>query len=504
MFESRKKEKIEEIDIIKSFYTNILKEKDDMDDITWDDLNMDEVFTHIDDTRTTSGQHMLYKILRSPKYNNEILDKRDEVVTTIQENDSLSNSLKNIFNTYRKSICNMEYIFLNHGEVNQVHRYKCIGAILLSIVALLLVIAFNSSATVVLFVVAIVINTNIYEGLNSKYSYDKTEGAKYLGKMLVMADKLSKIQCNALKDELNRLKEISDTCSDVRKKSALALKLDNMDLVGMMIDYITLTKFFNLFSMIKCMNKYKEELLEIYTIIGEIDAVVSVATYRDSLEYWSKPQFNEENRIINVKDLYHPLIENPIPNSLSIENSGIIITGSNMSGKSTFLRTIGINTILAQTIFTSLSKSYTASFYYVVSSISLKDDIEGGKSYYLCEAEAIKRMIDASQGNVRCLALIDEIFKGTNPVERINAAAEIMGYLSKHRAMTLVATHDIALTKMVEGYDNYYFREDVVGNQFKFDYLIKKGVSPTRNAVKILEFIGYPKELINNINLRIK
>nr|WP_272507455.1 hypothetical protein [Clostridium aestuarii] len=186
-----------------------------------------------------------------------------------------------------------------------------------------------------------------------------------------------------------------------------------------------------------------------------------------------------------------------------MHNSGIILTGSNMAGKSTFLRTLGVNALFAQTIYTCLAKSYAGSFFNIVTSIEPQDNIIKGKSYYLGEAEALLRVVKASNNNIPCLTMVDEIFRGTNPTERINAAAEIMDYLNKHNTLAAIATHDLILTKIVKGYDCYYFREHVNEDGLTFDYLIKEGISPTRNAVRLLKLVGYPDEIIERIENRI-
>jgi len=176
-----------------------------------------------------------------------------------------------------------------------------------------------------------------------------------------------------------------------------------------------------------------------------------------------------------------------------------------MSGKSTFLRTIGVNVLFAQTICTVLAEKYEGSYFHIVTSISPGDNILGGKSYYMGEAEAILRIINSCGQKISCLCIIDEIFRGTNPIERISASIEILKYLSEHNALVIVATHDLEITEMVtEFYECYYFTEDVDEVGLKFDYLIKKGVSPTRNAIKLLKFLGYPEEIVQNAYLNIE
>lgn len=175
-----------------------------------------------------------------------------------------------------------------------------------------------------------------------------------------------------------------------------------------------------------------------------------------------------------------------------------------MSGKSTFMRTIGVNAIFSQTIYTCLASKYRTSFYKIVSSVSLNDNLVEGKSYYLCEAEAIHRVLKSCEKSNCCLALIDEIFNGTNPIERVGASVEILNYLIEKNTLTIVSTHDLQLTQMLKGYESYYFNEDISNEGMRFDYNIRKGICKSRNAVKILDYLGYPNELISRINKRVE
>ncbi len=160
-----------------------------------------------------------------------------------------------------------------------------------------------------------------------------------------------------------------------------------------------------------------------------------------------------------------------------------------MSGKSTFLRMLGANIVLAQTMNFVMAKEYEGCFLNIVSSIAPKDDINAGKSYYLAEAESILRIIKALEKDVTVFC---------NPIERISSSAEILSYINERNAIAIVATHDRELTDMLKDeYEFYYFSEDIDDNTgLSFDYKLKKGVSKTRNAIRLLEYIGYPNEII--------
>jgi DNA mismatch repair ATPase MutS len=176
-----------------------------------------------------------------------------------------------------------------------------------------------------------------------------------------------------------------------------------------------------------------------------------------------------------------------------------------MSGKTTFLKTIGVNTILAQTVNTCLAKGYRASFFHVKTLIGRKDNVIEGKSYYLDEINALLGIINALEKDVPCLCLLDEIFRGTNSVERISASAEVLLYLGRQNCLTFAATHDLELTELVKSsYSNFHFLEKITEQGISFNFKLLKGPSTTRNAIKLLRHVGYPEEIADAADSRIQ
>ena len=199
---------------------------------------------------------------------------------------------------------------------------------------------------------------------------------------------------------------------------------------------------------------------------------------------------------MDVENLYHPLIENPVANSISAQG-GILVTGSNASGKSTFLKNIAINSIFAQTIYTCTASSYCAPYFQVMTSMALRDDLGSGESYYIVEIRSLKRILDAAKSGENLLCIIDEVLRGTNTIERIGASSQILAHICKNNVLSFAATHDIELSYMLqEYYENYHFEEEVREKDVVFNYLLKKGRVTTRNAIRLLEMIGYDKTLI--------
>jgi DNA mismatch repair ATPase MutS len=204
---------------------------------------------------------------------------------------------------------------------------------------------------------------------------------------------------------------------------------------------------------------------------------------------------------LEITDLYHPLIENCVANSLSAKyNEGVLITGSNMSGKTTFIRSIAVNTLLAQTLYTSTSRCYQAPLLDICSSINMADSLDESKSYFQAEALSIFNILNhvkATGGN--CLIIIDEIFRGTNTIERVAAARAILSYLSANKNFVFVSTHDLELAELLgDEYAVYSFEEMAADERLIFDYKIKPGILKHKNAIAVLKAIGYPESIIAN------
>lgn len=237
-----------------------------------------------------------------------------------------------------------------------------------------------------------------------------------------------------------------------------------------------------------------------FSHIGLLDSTIAVASFRQcmqesgicepELSVWSGGDY-----VFQMENMYHPLVEDPVKNSIHA-GKGVLITGSNASGKSTFLKTVAINAILAQTVYTVLADSYQGNYFAVYSSMALRDNIMGQESYYIVEIKSLKRIMDAVNTKLPILCFVDEVLRGTNTLERIASSSMILKWIVQQNAVCFAATHDIELTHILEKfYDNYHFTENIVEGDVQFDYLLHRGRAVSRNAIKLLEVIGYSKEV---------
>lgn len=242
--------------------------------------------------------------------------------------------------------------------------------------------------------------------------------------------------------------------------------------------------------------KYGENMTDLFEIIGEVEALLSLSVIADNRTV-SFPEFiDNSNVVFEATEITHPLIfiKDVVPNSFS-SNKGIsIITGSNMSGKTTFLRTVGINAVLAYAGAPVCAKRLRISFMRIFTSMRVQDDVSKGISSFYAEVLRIKEVVENLEKKKPMLVLIDEIFKGTNSTDRIVGAKEIIKTLNKNFVITLVSTHDFELCSLVEQQEiigfNYHFEEYYRNNTIYFDYKIKDGKCKTKNAVHILKMAG--------------
>lgn len=488
------------------FFELTRKEDDNfsIDDQTWSDLNMDELFQLIDRTVTSPGEEMLYKILREPELKEDGLLERNKVIKLFKDNPEIREKIgMELVKLGRMKDNGVYSIITKDFNVNYKYKYLFNFLAAAFLVSILTIPVFKLKFIIIAGALFLANSLQHNKFKKDVESYINSLG--YLNGIINTAKNISKINNDGIKHYTEILQRTSKGSSIIIKETAGLQASDGMrDPIIDLLYSVFLIEERKFFSSINDIKKYRDDLKELYKTLGELDALMSVASFREWIgDEYTEPQFINEENTIEAEEVYHPLVKDAVANSITLENKGIILTGTNMSGKSTFLRTIGVNALLAQTIYTCSAKSYKTSFFKIMTSISPEDNISSGKSYYFREAEALKRIINEC-GDEPVLCIVDEIFRGTNPVERVNAAAEILNYISRHNTLTLVATHDLELTEILaDKYSCYYFTEDINEEGLNFDYKIKEGVCKNRNAIKLLKYLEYPEEIIQKTNQRL-
>lgn len=486
-----------------SHYFKRNADENSIDDITWNDLGMDDVFRMMNNTNSSAGQEYLYKMLRSPSADILTLKKLDKLASDFDKNADKRLDIQKIFvwigRAKHISISDYCDVVVGLEKKSNILHYASMLFILAAVIFTCVVSPVLGIWLCIAAIAFSIITYYKYKAGVDKYFIC----VNHIVKLLMGAKKITAMDVDFLKEYNDKLKKISEELSDITKRSWL-LETGNVDgsITEMALDYlrmlthVDLIKFNNL---IKLFNDKEEYIYELIDTLGFIEASMAVGSFRCMLKDWCIPEFREDNDMqLEARNVYHPLITEPVANSINTKRN-VLLTGSNASGKSTFLKTIAINALLSQTIYTSVSDYYKAPVYRIYSSMALRDDLSSSNSYYIVEIKSLKRMLDAvSKDGHPVLMFVDEVLRGTNTVERIAASSEILKSVRTDKALVFAATHDVELTSLLKGrYDNYHFQEEVTDDDVKFNYRLFTGPAVTRNAIKLLGVIGYNKNIID-------
>ncbi len=475
-----------------------------IDDITWNDLGMDDIFQRMDYAISSTGEEYLYYMLRTPLFEEEKLKHFDEVVEYYSANEEprvqYQCQMRKLGNTGKFSL----YDYLDYLE-NLGNRSNSKDYAMLAVFAVLLVVLYiNLSVGLVGLIVWMLYQIFSYFGVKKEIE-PYIISLAYITRLINISEDVSKILPDVCEAEKNALVKAAKQLKRSQKGvfwvfSPGTNKTGNP--FDVILDYTRMIFHVDLIYFNRMLGElmhHTKEIDALITHMGYLEASICVGLYRASLgEGWCKPEFDEKCEL-RVTEGYHPLISKPVKNSIAASR-GVLLTGSNASGKSTFLKMMALSSLLAQTIYTVTAEKYIASFYYLYSSMSLRDDLESGDSYYIVEIKSIKRILDnraLQKGKILCF--VDEVLRGTNTVERIAASTQILYSMTGEDIQCFAATHDIELTQLLEDvYDNYHFEEEVKDGDVLFNYQLRPGKATTRNAIKLLEIMGYEKDIIQN------
>ena len=475
-----------------------------IDDITWNDLGMDDIFQRVDYAISSTGEEYLYYLLRTPQFEEEKLKHFDEVVEyySAEEEKRVQYQclMRRLGNTGKFSLYDYLEYLEQFGDRSNRKDYVS----LIVFVVLLVVLYFNLSIGIAGLIVWMLYQIFSYFGVKKEIE-PYIISLAYMTRLINISEDVAKVLPEVCREEKQSLEAAAKKLKKSQKGvfwvfSPGSNKTGNpFDVV---LDYTRMIFHVDLIYFNKMLGEIMHHMKEIDSLItnmGYLEAAICVGLYRASLkEGWCKPVFTEEH-VLKVEEGYHPLLATPVKNSITADK-GVLLTGSNASGKSTFLKMMALSSLLAQTMFTVTAKGYQAPFYYLYSSMSLRDDLESGESYYIVEIKAIKRILDnRALGRGKILCFVDEVLRGTNTVERIAASTQILLSMTGDDIQCFAATHDIELTQLLEDvYDNYHFEEEIKDGDILFNYQLRPGKATTRNAIKLLEIMGYEPQIIAN------
>ncbi|OQY95464.1 MAG: hypothetical protein B6D37_05585 [Sphingobacteriales bacterium UTBCD1] len=314
------------------------------------------------------------------------------------------------------------------------------------------------------------------------------------------------IESNTFDSSLFRqLKEKISIHNETASRSIGQLKkiLARLDYRYNPVVYIPLNSFFlwdlqQFFALGKWKTKYSDQIPLWFEAIAETESLISVGSAAFNHPGWCYPEFSSEKYVFIAGDMGHPLI----PLSKRVNNSfstrGIkqvnLITGSNMAGKSTFLRSVGVNAILAMMGAPVCCNKLTISEMKIMSSMRISDNLEENTSTFYAELKKLKEIIEAIRNQETVFILLDEILRGTNSADRHTGSIALLKQLIRENVSCIVATHDLELAALAGAYPgdfhNYHFDVQVQNEELFFDYKIKEGICQSMNASLLMKKIG--------------
>ncbi len=471
-------------------------------DKTCQDLDLDEVFMFVDRTVSKVGQQYLYHTLRTIPADRKRSDRLETLISFFNNNTEQKASLLWQMDKLNN---NEAYYITSLFQDDHIRKPSWFWIIqLLSLVSVVsILLSYFFPQLVIGLIVMLTINYIIHYW-NKKNLYQYGGSIPQLLLLKQVAKDILKAKVPVEEDQVVR-QAIKTIDSIGYRMSFFKIEARVQSDIGMVVEYLLemikallLIEPLLLFSVLKQLDTKRKQIHQVYQLVGEVDAAIAIAALRQQLPYCTQPTFTSEKKYLSAKDLYHPLLVDFIPNSIALHGKSALLTGSNMSGKTTFIRTIGINAIVAQTLNTCFAQEFVLSPLRIQTAIRIADDLMSDKSYYFEEVLTIRQMLEESRSGTQNLFLLDELFKGTNTVERIAAGKSVLSYLNQQDNIVLMATHDLELADYLEEtYNLYHFTEVVADETILFDYKIKAGNLKATNAIRILALNNYPQEVVN-------
>lgn len=379
------------------------KEEKQLDDITWNDLGMDEVFCRIDRTLSAAGEEYLYFTLRNIFCGKEKLDHLEEVTGWFLEQDDtrirVQLLLKKLGHLGKYSLYdyldNLDYL----GERNN-RKILLLNLLYLLFASLL----FVQPAVGILGIVVCMLGHILTYFREKKVIEPYITSFAYVLRMIDVCEELGRQKIPVYKKELEDLNEALKSLREL-KRGSFWVMAGNQGKIGgnpldIIADYLRMILHLDIWQfnlMLRKLRLKTNEVDRLLGITGYLDMAISVGGFRRSLEGYCIPQLEENaNKVyLHMEGGWHPLLTHPVKNSIRADR-GVLLTGSNASGKSTFLKMVAVNAVLAQTIHTCTAESYHAPVFRIFSSMALRDSIQNGETVVLLS----KGIIDSQKVKV--------------------------------------------------------------------------------------------------------
>lgn len=329
-------------------------------------------------------------------------------------------------------------------------------------------------------------------------TYREAEALRLCKTLLHVADHLGTLQHPRAPQQIRSL------AADRRRRAALhgALRLHalswRLPLITNALNFLFLWEMVVFSFTLASVRARRADFVRVFELVGSLDATICIASFlaQPRMQVHCLPTVTSEP-LIDLMDGYHPLLAEPVANSLRLQRRSVLVSGSNMAGKTTFIKMIGTNIILGRTLGVCLAARATLPLANVLANIRAEHSIASGKSRYFAETERVLSFIQSAREEAPQVLLLDELFSGTNTRERVAGAYAVLKALAE-RSLVLATTHDVELHALLaEGFDMLSFVEDPDTPGY-FDYRVRRGASAVGNAIRLLAKLGFPGAVVED------
>ena len=468
---------------------------DIVDDRTWMDLEFERLFSSVDSTLTRLGSQCLYRKLRIYRDDPRELETDYAAYQILRRDTALREQLQLCLWPLRSDseAHTCESLF---GELPVNPRSA--GLVLLMSAVSLLVFAATILHPALLWLMGAIVLCNLLIVAFLRHDIHETFLATgRLGRMLSAAARLARLCANAPVSQPARLSAIFSETRDLRGSFRWFLADRSNDLVASCFFWLNLLFLVDHVAaglVARNLRRHRDRLAEVFLQLGSLDADIAIASWLERIPAHCLPAISTE-KVIEFADGFHPLLAAPVANSIALRGQSALVVGTNMAGKTTFIKMVGTNIILGRTLGVCFAATASIPDSNVMALIRAEHSVESGKSHFFAELERILSFVQSAERDARGVFIIDELFSGTNTPERVAAGKAVLESLGAH-AQVLVTTHDIELQHLLgPSFLTFHFVEDPELPEV-FDYRLHPGISMSKNAIKLLEKVGFPAAIV--------
>ncbi len=465
-----------------------------IDDATWDDLGLDSLYGHLDCNFSNFGASQMYLQMRLGG-GGHVFNQKTPLQIYSVSTAQLHEAFKPVIGVELEAATKVRSKSLPTQTLNI--KVAVIQTLLIPALVFLSVLHWSG---LVALIGALVLN--IWTHL--KYQHDTAVKLTFLNAVRSVVTASSNIKAI----DFACSSDDSQFVSDVEMGNTLLGRLrwynisgKNIDPISSTItdilDYLFLRALIFTDRSLSLVAEHADSVAFLACRLGEIDSEIAISRYKLNNNCCQTDFSSDNPKRLFFEDVVHPLITAPVANCIDMDHQSALITGSNMAGKTTLLRTIAINVVLAQAFGFCHARRCAMSRFKLMSSIQVVDSMSNGDSLFYAELLRIKQLLDFDAENITPLYLIDEIFRGTNAGDRVALGSAVLRRLA-NKGPVFVTTHELALAKVIgDDFNKFYFGELISNDILHYDFKLKHGVWESRSAYALAKSAGFSDEIVD-------